>query len=526
MEPGVFGVLRPVLLIPESIFDHLTPDQWKSVVAHELCHVRHRDNLIAGIHLFVESVFWFHPLVWWIGKRIFQERERACDEEVLRLGNRPRAYAQGILKVCELYLESPLECVAGVSGSNLRRRIESIMNDGLTIRMNLVKKSVLAIAGIVCLALPVAVGMWGSAAHAQSAAQQKVVGTWQGTLRTGSRSLRIVIKISNDPSGWKALMYNIDLGSPSNPSSVTAVQDLNVKITFPATGSTFEGKLSGDGNSLTGIWTRLETVPLSLVRATAETAWAIPEPTAPPKPMAADANPVFEVATIKQSRPDDQRLPTIQIQNRRLLTWNKSVMNLITYAYSMNPKEVVNGPDWLDTKYEIVAQPGGEGQPNQQQWQMMMQKLLAERFKLAYHRQKKEVSIYALTVAKNGPKLLAPSTGDPKGLPNLAMPARGRFRARNATMLDFAGELQGWQDRPVVDRTGIQGRYDFGLSWTPDDNQASRMSGLSGFPAPRDSNETPDLFTAIQEQLGLRLESSRGFIDVMIIDHVERPSEN
>ena len=144
MEPGVFGVLRPVLLIPERIFDHLTPDQWKSVVAHELCHVRHRDNLIAAIHLFVEGVVWFHPLVWWIGKRIFEERERACDEEVLRLGNRPRAYAQGILKVCELYLESPLECVAGVSGSNLRRRIERIMNAGLTIRMNVVKKSALA----------------------------------------------------------------------------------------------------------------------------------------------------------------------------------------------------------------------------------------------------------------------------------------------------------------------------------------------------------------------------------------------
>lgn len=198
-------------------------------------------------------------------------------------------------------------------------------------------------------------------------------------------------------------------------------------------------------------------------------------------------------------------------------------MNLITFAYSMNPSEVVNGPGWLDTKYDIVAQPGGEGQPNLQQWQMMIQKLLAERFKLAYHREKKEGSIYALTVAKNGPKLLAPSTGDPKGLPNLAMPARGRFRARNATMLDFAGELQGWQDRPVVDRTGIQGRYDFGLSWTPDGDQASRMSGS---PAPRDSNETPDLFTAIQEQLALRLESSKGFIDVMVIDHVERPSEN
>ncbi|HEY7388463.1 MAG TPA: TIGR03435 family protein, partial [Bryobacteraceae bacterium] len=387
-----------------------------------------------------------------------------------------------------------------------------------------VKKSALAAAGIVCLALPVAVGVWGSAAHAQSATQQSLAGTWQGTLRAGSRNpARIVIKISNEKGGWKALMYNIDLGSAGNPSSVAAVEDSNVKITFPATGATFQGKLSGDGNSLTGIWTRLETVPLTLVRATAETGWAIPEPTSPPTPMAADANPAFEVATIKQSRPDDRRSPTIQIQYRRLLTWNKSVMNLITFAYSINQREVVNGPDWLDTKYDIVAQPGGEGQPSLHQWQIMIQKLLAERFRLSYHREKKEVSIYALVVANNGPKLLAPSTGDPKGLPNLALPARGRFRARNATMLDFVGELQGWQNRPVVDRTGIPGRYDFGLNWTPDDYQASL---LNGSPAPRDSNEAPDLFTALQEQLGLRLESSKGFIDALIIDHVERPSEN
>ena len=120
LEPGVFGVFRPTLLLPEGILEHLTPEEWKSVVAHELCHVRHRDNLIGAVQMFVETVFWFHPLVRWIGKRIFQERERACDEEVLRLGSEPRTYAQGILRVCELYLESPVACVAGVSGSNLR----------------------------------------------------------------------------------------------------------------------------------------------------------------------------------------------------------------------------------------------------------------------------------------------------------------------------------------------------------------------------------------------------------------------
>src|SRR5579884_4272608 len=125
-EPGVYGVFRPVLLLPAGILEQLTAEQLRSVVAHELCHVRHRDNLIAVFQMFVETVFWFHPLVWWIGKRIFEERERACDEEVLKLGNEPGVYARGILKVCELYLESPVPCVAGISSANLRGRIEAI----------------------------------------------------------------------------------------------------------------------------------------------------------------------------------------------------------------------------------------------------------------------------------------------------------------------------------------------------------------------------------------------------------------
>ena len=97
LEPGVFGIFRPVLLLPEGITQRLTPAQLQAVIAHELCHVRHRDNLIAAIQMFVETVFWFHPLVWWIGKRMVEEREHACDEEVLREIGEPKAYAEGIL---------------------------------------------------------------------------------------------------------------------------------------------------------------------------------------------------------------------------------------------------------------------------------------------------------------------------------------------------------------------------------------------------------------------------------------------
>jgi beta-lactamase regulating signal transducer with metallopeptidase domain len=104
------------MLLPEGIFDRLTVPQLKGVIAHELCHVHYRDNVIAAIHMFVETLFWFHPLVWWIGRRMVEERERACDEEVLRLGSEPRVYAEGILNVCKLYVESPLVCVAGITG--------------------------------------------------------------------------------------------------------------------------------------------------------------------------------------------------------------------------------------------------------------------------------------------------------------------------------------------------------------------------------------------------------------------------
>src|ERR1700722_6416270 len=144
LEPGVFGVFQPVLLLPARIFEGLTPAQLEAVIAHELCHVRHRDNLIAAVHMFVETVFWFHPLVWWIGKRMVEERERACDEEVLATMGDPKAYAEGILNVCKLYVESPLACVAGVTGSNLKKRIEAIMSNRAAIGLSFARKAALA----------------------------------------------------------------------------------------------------------------------------------------------------------------------------------------------------------------------------------------------------------------------------------------------------------------------------------------------------------------------------------------------
>ena len=159
LEPGVFGILRPVLLLPEGLADQLTQVQLQAILTHELCHVRRRDNLTAMIHMLVEAIFWFHPLLWWLGARVIDERERACDEEVLQTGSQARAYAESILTVCEFYLGSPLTCISGVTGSNLKKRIEWIMKEQFGVALSARKKLLLAIAGVVALAVPLVAGV-------------------------------------------------------------------------------------------------------------------------------------------------------------------------------------------------------------------------------------------------------------------------------------------------------------------------------------------------------------------------------
>jgi uncharacterized protein (TIGR03435 family) len=159
LEPGVFGVFRPVLVLPEGISERLTPAQFESILAHELCHVRRRDNLAAAVHMLVEALFWFHPLLWWIEARLVEERERACDEEVLQTATDPQDYAEGIVEVCKLYLKSPLVCVSGVTGANLKKRVEAIMRNDVIRKLNLTKTVVLTVAGIASLAVPVVVGV-------------------------------------------------------------------------------------------------------------------------------------------------------------------------------------------------------------------------------------------------------------------------------------------------------------------------------------------------------------------------------
>ena len=159
VEPGVFGVFRPVLLLPAGIEVRLSAGQLEAVIAHEMCHVRHRDNLAAAAHMLVEAIFWFHPLVWWLGARLVDERERACDEEVLHKGSDRSAYAESILRVCEFGLDAPIPCVSGISGADLKRRIRDIMTASATRQLEPGKKLLLGSLGVAALAVPLAIGL-------------------------------------------------------------------------------------------------------------------------------------------------------------------------------------------------------------------------------------------------------------------------------------------------------------------------------------------------------------------------------
>ena len=158
IEPALVGIVRPVLLLPRGITEHLSQAQLGAVLEHELAHWRRRDNLTAVVHMLVEAVFWFHPLVWWIGARLVEERERACDEAVVRAGHDGRIYAEGILNVCERYVASALKCAAGISGADLKQRVVEIARNRVMSELPIQKKILLGTFALGTLLVPIIFG--------------------------------------------------------------------------------------------------------------------------------------------------------------------------------------------------------------------------------------------------------------------------------------------------------------------------------------------------------------------------------
>jgi uncharacterized protein (TIGR03435 family) len=160
------------------------------------------------------------------------------------------------------------------------------------------------------------------------------------------------------------------------------------------------------------------------------------------------------------------------------MTRNTNVKDLIALAYGLHAKQIVGAPDWFGTDlYDIEGKPDAEGIPNETQIRTMLQKLLAERFKLTFHHDKRELSVYVISVASGGPKITK-STSDPNALPTFGFQGLGNLIVRNMTMTGFATWMQsGVMDKPVVDQTELSGRYDFQLKWTPDESQFAQFRG-------------------------------------------------
>jgi uncharacterized protein (TIGR03435 family) len=234
----------------------------------------------------------------------------------------------------------------------------------------------------------------------------------------------------------------------------------------------------------------------------------------------------FDVATIKPVEHDPKGGRYIVMQSvSRFVCKDYTLKLLIAAAYELNSVEISGGPAWLESDhFDIAAVTPGDVRPTHSEQMAMLRNLLADRFKLAFHRESKEFSIYELTVAKGGPKLKpsASAPDDPPQTISTVYPHRLLMPARNAAMGDFVSVLQrAILDRPVVDKTGLEGRFDFDLEWAPDETQFG--GAISA--APDDAPSAP-LFTAIQQQLGLKLTATRGSLEAVVVDKVEHPSAN
>ena len=230
----------------------------------------------------------------------------------------------------------------------------------------------------------------------------------------------------------------------------------------------------------------------------------------------ADDPPAFEVASIKfhDLYNGDGRAPGVSISGNRVTVFNFPLTGIVMYAYGVEPYQVTGGPSWtgsqIEASFDITAKAEGEGRVPVAQFRKMFQTLLADRFQLRVHREMKDVPVYALVAAKNGPKLkTSAADGKFSAMQEPAMGGQGiRLTAVHETMTQFAGQIGLYAGRPILDMTGLAGSYDFTLEW-----DSSSQSG-------------PSIFTAVEEQLGLKLEARKSPMEILVIDHAEKPSEN
>ena len=369
--------------------------------------------------------------------------------------------------------------------------------------------------------LGVLAALWGVGVKAQDAPE-----TWQGTLHAGQQDLRLVLQVSKADGALKGRFFSIDQGARGMGTTTMSLDSGTLKFTIVGMDASYEGKLSPDGKSAVGTWKQGgRDTPLILEHVNADAAWEIPKATPALSLMDPKLVPGYEVATIKLSPPDQQG-GAFTLRGRHMVILNFTVADLIKIAYNLNQTQLIGGPDWMNTvRYDLDILPDHEGLPSIDQARGITRKLLADRFALKYHEDTKELSVYILSVAKTGPKITK-SGSDPNSPPGMGGPP-GTLMVRNASMAEFAQVMQSTLDRPVLDQTGLKDRYDFKLRWTPDESQyGGRVPPPNTGDNAANADPPPPLFTAIQEQAGLKLDATKAPAKVMVIDSVQKPSEN
>lgn len=480
-EPGIFGVFRPVLILPEWICERLSEKHLRAVLAHEVWHVRRRDNLAAAVHMLVQALFWFHPLVWWLGGRLVEERERACDEQVLKLGNSRQIYAESILKVCEFSVESPLACVSGITGADLKGRISQIMSGRVLRRLDFCRKLLLGAAGLTAIALPITFGIT-NAQQAGSLSKDEVA------IGESVKFKQVSVKpFKTDTAGHP---YGFSIMDPPNTGEFYATGITLQELIQLAYGVRNFQILGGPS------WANSEKFDIQAKSGTA-----------------------LDTKLRKLSRNQGERLKRHMLQMllsdcfRVKLRRESKKLPVYALVVAGNGPKFQQGESGTDRSNpqrgsdETSLEPPGT--------------LRVERTPLG------RCSITGHAISTKG--LARALMGFP--LP----PVEGQYHvnllAQMLVELHILHRTGPVLTGAVVDRTGLKGKYDMHLQWTSDEGHASmRRKAHRGEPIYKNeifqSSSGPSVFEAVREQLGLRLKPSESRFDVIVFAHVEKPSIN
>ena len=372
----------------------------------------------------------------------------------------------------------------------------------------------------------------------ETPAQSKddLTGNWQGTItppNPNAKGTRILMKVTKDGAQgapYKGTLYLVDLGINGRAMAAPAIAVHGAQVSFSipqfGTGMTYSGTLAADGKMMTGALNAPNgpAISLDLSHVTEDAAWPIPQ-FAPL--MAKDAHPKFDVLTVKPSRPDEPRQGP-NFRGHETMWMAYTVEAIIGLGYALHANQLAGEPDWFKTdRWDVVGIPDTPGRPSPPQFDELSHDLLATRFGMKFHIEQRELSAYVITVAKGGPKLL-PTASGPTDSGQIGL-GYGNATIHNMTVANFAKWFQtDVLDRPVIDRTGLTGFYDFTLKWPPDESQYPRLrQNGAQLPSPPDGmSAEPALNEAAEQQLGLKIERVKTMVPVMVIDHADKPGAN